>query len=209
MTEAAITGGSLERLWELVSAEGEALAPALGGAPGEDTLGRLVAACGAGRPDAEERALIVESVLEGYLLHYGTARVIDTEDGDLRLLAGDYMYALGLSRLARLGDLDAVSALADLISQSARYHAMGWADGDGADALAALWVLTALAVGAGRWPEYEQAQEQAQAALGEERAEAASLREGVMRRASEAGVALEAQQALIAFPDVAAQAPRS
>ena len=205
MTEAAITGGSLERLWELVSAEGEALAPALGGAPGDDTLGRLVAACGAGRPDAEERALIVESVLEGYLLHYGTARVIDTEDGDLRLLAGDYMYALGLSRLARMGDLDAVSALADLISQSARYHAMGWADGDGADALAALWVLTALAVGAGRWAEYEQVW----GAVGEERPEAASLREGVMRRASEVGVALEAQQALIAFPDVAARAPQS
>jgi hypothetical protein len=189
----------------LVSAEGEALAPALGAAPGEDTLGRLVAACGAGRQDAEERALIVESVFEGYLLHYGTARVIDTEDRDLRLLAGDYMYALGLSRLARLGDLDAVGALADLISESARYHAMGWADGDGGDALAALWVLTALAVGGGRWPEYEQAQ----AAVGEGRAEADSLREGVMRRASEAGVALEAQHALIAFPDVVAPAPQS
>jgi len=205
VTETAITGGSLGRLWELVSAEGEALAPAVASAPGEDTLGRLVAACGAGRPDAEERALIVESVLEGYLLHYGAARVIDTEDGDLRLLAGDYMYALGLSRLARLGDLDAVEALADLISQSARYHAMGWAEGEGADALAALWVLTALAVGGGRWPEYEQAQ----AAVGEERAEASPLREGVMRRASELGVELEAQQALIAFPDVAERAPRS
>lgn len=209
MTETAITGGSLGRLWELVSAEGEALAPALAPSPGEDTLGRLVAACGAGRPDAEERALIVECVLEGYLLHYGTARVIDTEDGDLRLLAGDYMYALGLSRLARLGDLDAVGALADLISQSARYQAMGWAEGEGGDALAALWVLTALAVGGGRWPEYEQAQEQAQAALGAERVEATSLREGVMRRASEVGVGLEAQQALIAFPDVAARAPRT
>ncbi len=209
MTETAITGGSLGRLWELVSAEGEALAPAVASAPGEDTLGRLVAACGAGRPDAEERALIVESVLEGYLLHYGTARVIDTEDGDLRLLAGDYMYALGLSRLARLGDLDAVEALADLISQSARYHAMGGAEGEGGNALAALWVLTALAVGGGRWPEYEQAQEQAQAAVGSERAEAPPLREGVMRRASEVGVALEAEQALIAFPDVAERAPRS
>jgi len=205
VTETAITGGSLERLRDLVSAEGEALAPALGAVPGEDTLGRLVAACGAGRPDAEERALIVESVLEGYLLHYGTPRLIDTEDGDLRLLAGDYMYALGLSRLARLGDLEAVGALADLISQSARYHATGWADGDGGDALAALWVLTALAVGGGRWPEYELAQ----AAVGEGPADAASLREGVMRRASDAGVALEAQQALIAFPDVAAQAPPS
>ena len=71
--------------------------------------------------------------------------------------------------------------------------------------MAALWVLTALAVGGGRWPEYEQAQ----AAVGEERAEASPLREGVMRRASELGVELEAQQALIAFPDVAERAPRS
>ena len=203
MTETALTGTSLERLRGVVSAEGEALATALGDVPAEDTLGRLVAACGG--PDAEERALIVESVLEGYLLHYGTARVIATEDEDLRLLAGDYMYALGLSRLARLGDLDSVSVLADLISQSARYHATGWADGDGGDALAAFWVLTALAVGGGRWPEYEQAQ----AAVGEGRVEASSLREGVTRRASEAGVVLEAQQALIAFPEVAAQAPRS
>ena len=44
MTETAITGGSLGRLWELVSAEGEALAPAVASAPGEDTLGRLDAA---------------------------------------------------------------------------------------------------------------------------------------------------------------------
>jgi hypothetical protein len=205
VTETAITGGSLERLRELISSEGEALAPALGGAPGEATLGRLVAACGGGRADAEERALILESVLEGYLLHYGSARVFDTEDEDLRLLAGDYMYAFGLSRLARLGDLDAVSALADLISQSARYHATGWVDGDGGDTLAALWVLTGIAVGGGRYREYEQAQ----AAVGRGDAEGSSLREGVMRRASELGVMLEARHALIAFPEVAARAPQT
>ena len=40
-------------------------------------------------------------------------------DADLRLLAGDALYALGLSRLAEAGDLEAVAELADLISLSA------------------------------------------------------------------------------------------
>ena len=37
-------------------------------------------------------------------------------DPDLALLAGDYLYALGLERLAALGDLEAVRELSDLIS---------------------------------------------------------------------------------------------
>ena len=43
-------------------------------------------------------------------------------DADLRLLAGDYLYALGLERLAALGDLEAVRELSDLISLSAQVH---------------------------------------------------------------------------------------
>ena len=39
-------------------------------------------------------------------------------DDDLRLLAGDALYALGLARLADGGDLAAVAELADLISLS-------------------------------------------------------------------------------------------
>jgi hypothetical protein len=46
-------------------------------------------------------------------------------DADLRLLAGDALYALGLSRLAETGDLEAVAVLSDLISGSARAHAEG------------------------------------------------------------------------------------
>jgi hypothetical protein len=41
------------------------------------------------------------------------------------LLAGDHLYALGLARLAALGDLDAVAELADVISLSAQAHAEG------------------------------------------------------------------------------------
>ena len=46
-------------------------------------------------------------------------------DDDLRLLAGDALYALGLSRLAEAGDLEAVAELSDLISRSAQAHAEG------------------------------------------------------------------------------------
>ena len=47
---------------------------------------------------------------------------------DLALLAGDHLYALGLERLAGLGDLEAVRELADLISLCAVLHADGAAD---------------------------------------------------------------------------------
>jgi hypothetical protein len=46
-------------------------------------------------------------------------------DDDLALLAGDSLYALGLSRLAQQGDLEAVAKLADLITGCAKAHAEG------------------------------------------------------------------------------------
>ena len=46
-------------------------------------------------------------------------------DEDLRLLAGDTLYAIGLARLAEAGDLDAVAALADLISACAQAESEG------------------------------------------------------------------------------------
>jgi hypothetical protein len=67
--------------------------------------------------------LIVEAIREGYELHYGRPRVMAPDDPDLALLAGDRLYALGLARLAELGDLEAVRVLADVISASARAHA--------------------------------------------------------------------------------------
>jgi hypothetical protein len=56
-------------------------------------------------------------------MHYGSPRLFERLDDDLRLLAGDALYALGLSRLADSGDLEAVAELSDLISRSARAHA--------------------------------------------------------------------------------------
>jgi hypothetical protein len=80
------------------------------------------------------RGFVLEAVYEGYLMHYGKPRAFSGMDPDLRLLAGDALYALGLSRLAETGDLEAVAILSDLISDSAQAHAEGRA----ADA-EALW----------------------------------------------------------------------
>jgi hypothetical protein len=84
--------------------------------------------------DLGERNFVLEAVYEGYLLHYGAPRLFDGMDGDLRLLAGDALYALGLARLAEAGDLRAVAELSDLISRSAQAHAEGRGE-----AVEALW----------------------------------------------------------------------
>jgi hypothetical protein len=72
-----------------------------------------------------DRRFVLEAVHEGYLMHYGEPRAYSGMEEDLRLLAGDSLYALGLARLAATGDLEAVAELSDLISGSARAHAEG------------------------------------------------------------------------------------
>ena len=72
-----------------------------------------------------DRLFVLEAVYEGYLMHYGVPRAFVDMDPDLRLLAGDALYALGLSRLAERGDLEAVAELSDLISLTARAQAEG------------------------------------------------------------------------------------
>jgi hypothetical protein len=72
-----------------------------------------------------EYAFVVEAVREGYLLHYGEPRLVHGQDEDLGLLAGDYLYALGIERLAALGDAAAVAVLADLIGSCAQLHVEG------------------------------------------------------------------------------------
>jgi hypothetical protein len=76
-------------------------------------------------PPAAADPLVVELVREGYLLHYETPRLLAGHDPDLALLAGDYLYALGIERLAAAGDVDSILILADLIGDSARLHAEG------------------------------------------------------------------------------------
>jgi hypothetical protein len=91
------------------------------------------------------RLFVLEAVYEGYLMHYGSPRAFAGMDDDMRLLAGDALYALGLRRLADAGDLEAVAELADLISACARAHAEGRPE-----EAEALWDESALALSSSR-----------------------------------------------------------
>jgi hypothetical protein len=92
----------------------------------------------------EERyALGIETIYEGYLLHYGKPRLFAPEDDDTALLLGDYLYAHGLVRIEEVGSVDAVSDLAELIALCAYLRAERIA-GDGA-----VWAATATALGGG------------------------------------------------------------
>jgi len=109
-------------------------------------------------PQAEGRRaeyeLLVEAIYEGYLLHYGSPRVVRASDANLRLLAGDRLYAIGLALLIPLGDTDAVAELADTITLSAL------AQGAGELALAdAVWAAGARAVGWGSSEAHRRAKE--------------------------------------------------
>jgi hypothetical protein len=97
----------------------------------------------------DEYELLLEMIFEGACLHYGPQRLVRTDDRDLALLVGDQLYALGLARLAALGDLAAVSELADLISLVAQAHAAG--DGELAEAV---WEAGAVAIGWGPSDQY-------------------------------------------------------
>jgi hypothetical protein len=121
-------------LADIAAAAGPALAPYAVPDPGATRFGE----------ELGERAFVLEAIYEGYLLHYGTPRLFDGMDGDLCLLAGDALYALGLARLAERGDLPAVAELSDLITRSAQAHA----EARGAEA-EALWDASADLLAAG------------------------------------------------------------
>ncbi len=72
------------------------------------------------------RAFTAEAVYEGFLMHYREPRRFAADmEPDLRLLAGDSLYAIGLERLVEHRDLTAVAELADLISACAQAEAEG------------------------------------------------------------------------------------
>jgi len=140
-------GSSLHALAELVRQQGGVMA---------SLLASDVRSCDqpgpaqtvAGGPRAErapaEYELLVETIYEGYLLHYGAPRVIESPEADLSLLAGDRLYALGLARLVELKDTVAVAELADTITLSALAHS--WGEPELAQAV---WAAGARAVGWG------------------------------------------------------------
>src|SRR6185436_20584446 len=132
---------ALDELAGLLRADGSVVSPHVTDPEGErPVLGELAAAGERTAVAPAEYALVVEAVREGYLLHYGEGRVVCGADADLALLAGDYLYALGLERLAALGDLDAVRELADLISLSAQIHDGVGERVSGAREAGALWL---------------------------------------------------------------------
>ncbi len=136
------------------------------------------------RGNEAEYELLIEMIHEGTLLHYGGPRVLRDSDPDLALLLGDQLYAMGLSRLAVLGDLDAVAELADLISLLGQARAEGPAEepAEAVDELvAAIWCAGATAIGWGSNDAHESAKALARA--GDERAVAA-LHQGSRRRGS-------------------------
>jgi hypothetical protein len=138
----------LRRLATLLKDEGGLLAEATtlpdSHAPEDARHGALAAAGPRVEGREADYALLVEAVREAYLLHYSEPRVVTGADPDLALLAGDRLYALGLAMLAELGDLEAITELADIISLCALAHA------EDAPALAdAVWEAGVAAVGWG------------------------------------------------------------
>jgi hypothetical protein len=117
-------------------------------------LGNLVASGPRAAADPEAYAVVIEAVREGYLLHYGIPRLVSGIDPDLALLAGDYLYALGLDRLARLDDPAAVALLGELISLAALCHREGLES-----SVSALWLAISVAVGCGEGSEIAAAME--------------------------------------------------
>ncbi len=169
----------LEALHAVLAQGGGPLAEALVAPPGaghEVPGPAQVAAAGPRAQGAEaDYELLLEMILEGSRLHYGEPYLVRGADPDLQLLLGDQLYALGLERLAALGDLDAVRELADTISLVAQAHAEGDAERAGA-----IWEAGAVALGWGPSELHEAAKARAR------RGSAGSV--AALRRATEAAM---------------------
>jgi hypothetical protein len=91
---------------------------------------------------AEQRyALGLETIYEGFLVHYGRPRLLEPADDDAALVLGDNLYARGVARIAAVGEVGAVGDLAELISLCAQARA------DGREGEAAVWAATAALIG--------------------------------------------------------------
>jgi hypothetical protein len=133
---------------DALAAQGGILADSVrrldGRPPRSDQLSRRAASGPRAAGRETDYELMLEMILEGSRLHYADPRFVHADDPDLALLLGDQLYALGLARLAALGDLEAVGELADVISLVAQAHAAS--DSGLADAI---WQAGASAIGWG------------------------------------------------------------
>lgn len=130
-------GDLLQTIADEASAESSLWQAALR-SPGEWELQAVFSPLGADR-----FALSVETIYEGYLLHYGRPRLFAPADADTAVLLGDYLFAHGLVRIAAVGGVGAVSDLSELISlctQLRAERARSALDG-------AVWVATAALLG--------------------------------------------------------------
>jgi hypothetical protein len=145
-------------------AEGGTIARTLGelssAVPDVDRPGpaQLASAGPRARGREAEYELLLEMILEGYRLHYAEPLVVQTDDVDLALLLGDQLYALGLSRLAALGDLEAVAELGDVISLAAQAHTAS-----DPELAQAVWEAGAISVGWGASDAHRRAKAKARA----------------------------------------------
>jgi hypothetical protein len=128
-------------MWEAIASEAAAESPVWADALLPEDERELEAVFSTLAPP--ELALGLETVYEGYLVHYGRSRLFAQRDPDTSLLLGDYLYAHGLLRVAATGNVTAVADLAELISLCAQARAEG-RNGDGA-----AWAATAARLGEG------------------------------------------------------------
>jgi hypothetical protein len=131
-------------IWETIAAEAERESTLWGAAlraPGDREPHPVFS------PLGDERfALGLETIYEGYLLHYGRPRLFTAPDRDTSVLLGDYLYAHGLVRIAGSGNAEVVSDLAELLSLCAHLRAESGAREDVPDGI--VWAATVAALGA-------------------------------------------------------------
>ena len=141
---------ALRLLAARVADEGPPLAVVRSRPPAGPAFAVLVASGPRALADPAGYAFVTEAVREGYLCHYEVSRVLDRPDPDLALLAGDLFYAIGISRLAELDDVESVRILSDLIRVSAELRSNGRRDES-----ETMWVAAAMALSCGSDEDYE------------------------------------------------------
>jgi hypothetical protein len=130
-------------IWETIAAEAAGESPLWAAALRPPDERELLAVFS---PLAEERFVLgLETIYEGYLMHYGRPRLFAADDRDTRVLLGDYLYAHGLVRVAEHREVAVVADLAELISLCAQVRAE--AGEDAADEDGALWAASLALLG--------------------------------------------------------------